>query len=163
MRILILLIMLLTSSSVVMPKVSPFDLESFKCHLDNLYHEIRGDTEEGIEAVMAVVNNRSRQSGKTVCQVIYQPYQFSWTTKRPVVREKAVYAALAMRLATRLARGASAGASGGGRHVTGNAGQVAKEILLATHYHAYYVKPAWASKMKRLGRVGAHIFYRKES
>ena len=32
----------------------------------------------------------------------------------------------------------------------------------ATHYHATYVKPRWASALQLVGRIGAHIFYRWE-
>lgn len=34
------------------------------------------------------------------------------------------------------------------------------EVGSATHYHATYVKPAWAKTMKRVGKIGLHIFYR---
>jgi spore germination cell wall hydrolase CwlJ-like protein len=30
----------------------------------------------------------------------------------------------------------------------------------ATHYHATYVNPPWAKTMKRVGKIGMHIFYR---
>ncbi len=30
----------------------------------------------------------------------------------------------------------------------------------ATHYHATYVNPHWASTLQLVGRIGAHIFYR---
>ena len=32
----------------------------------------------------------------------------------------------------------------------------------ATHYHATYVNPRWASTLQLVGRIGAHIFYRWE-
>ena len=32
----------------------------------------------------------------------------------------------------------------------------------ATHYHADYVKPAWAKVKTRTTRIGNHIFYRWE-
>ena len=32
----------------------------------------------------------------------------------------------------------------------------------ATHYHATYVNPQWASQLQMVGRIGAHIFYRWE-
>jgi spore germination cell wall hydrolase CwlJ-like protein len=28
------------------------------------------------------------------------------------------------------------------------------------NYHAVYVKPAWAHQMKKVARIGNHIFYR---
>jgi len=30
----------------------------------------------------------------------------------------------------------------------------------ATHYHATYVKPAWAKQKQLVGRIGKHIYYR---
>ena len=32
----------------------------------------------------------------------------------------------------------------------------------ATHYHATYVRPAWAKTKKRTTRIDKHIFYRWE-
>ena len=32
----------------------------------------------------------------------------------------------------------------------------------ATHYHATYVNPRWASTLQLVGSIGAHIFYRWE-
>jgi spore germination cell wall hydrolase CwlJ-like protein len=29
----------------------------------------------------------------------------------------------------------------------------------ATHYHADYVRPRWSRQMKRLIKIGRHIFY----
>jgi spore germination cell wall hydrolase CwlJ-like protein len=34
------------------------------------------------------------------------------------------------------------------------------EIGKATHYHANYVRPWWVRSMRKLHRIGAHIFYR---
>ena len=40
-------------------------------------------------------------------------------------------------------------------------GVLLERTLGATHYHAYYVRPRWATKkrFKKLARVGSHIFY----
>jgi N-acetylmuramoyl-L-alanine amidase len=32
----------------------------------------------------------------------------------------------------------------------------------STHYHATYVKPAWAKQKQLVGRIGKHIYYRWE-
>jgi spore germination cell wall hydrolase CwlJ-like protein len=34
------------------------------------------------------------------------------------------------------------------------------EVGSATHYHATYVKPDWAPTMKKVAKIGLHIFYR---
>jgi spore germination cell wall hydrolase CwlJ-like protein len=32
-------------------------------------------------------------------------------------------------------------------------------VSTATHYHADYVNPRWSGHMKRLIKIGRHIFY----
>jgi len=32
----------------------------------------------------------------------------------------------------------------------------------ATHYHATYVNPSWATSLQQVGRLGSHIYYRWE-
>ena len=152
--------LLLVTTSLSHHKIPPFNLEAFKCHLDNIYHESRGLDDEETEAIIAVVDNRKKIFKKTDCEIIYQPYQFSWTTNRPHIREKQLYAALGMRLAIRFGRGEAQRGRDGGRHVTGNVRRVAKEFLSATHYHAVGVNPVWAKKLIKIGRLGDHIFYR---
>jgi spore germination cell wall hydrolase CwlJ-like protein len=34
------------------------------------------------------------------------------------------------------------------------------QVGSSTHYHANYVAPRWRKKMKRVGKIGLHIFYR---
>jgi hypothetical protein len=34
------------------------------------------------------------------------------------------------------------------------------EVGKATHYHANYVHPGWVREMKKMYRLGVHIFYR---
>ncbi|MFN7104371.1 MAG: cell wall hydrolase, partial [Pseudorhizobium sp.] len=34
------------------------------------------------------------------------------------------------------------------------------EVGSSTHYHAVYVRPGWAKTMKKVGRIGLHVFYR---
>jgi len=33
----------------------------------------------------------------------------------------------------------------------------------ATHFHATYVQPAWSKRMRRVTRIGEHIFYIEEN
>jgi spore germination cell wall hydrolase CwlJ-like protein len=30
----------------------------------------------------------------------------------------------------------------------------------STHYHATYVTPYWASRLKKMDKIGTHIFYK---
>ncbi|MBU6231645.1 cell wall hydrolase [Patescibacteria group bacterium] len=46
------------------------------CLLSVVYGEARGEPEEGKQAVASVVLNRSRDSGKTICEVTKEKGQF---------------------------------------------------------------------------------------
>lgn len=54
--------------------------QQVECLAEAIYHEARGEPEEGQAAVAAVVLNRVRQSHwpDTVCDVVYEPGQFVW-------------------------------------------------------------------------------------
>lgn len=60
-----------------------------KCLADNIYHEARGESFRGQLAVAQVTINRflSGKHGKTLCATVHEPKQFSWTTKKPRVRD----------------------------------------------------------------------------
>jgi len=71
-----------------------FTQAEMKCFVDNLYHESRGESYEGVYAVGRVVLNRyaSGKYPKDLCKIVYQPKQFSWTSSyQPSIRETTVY------------------------------------------------------------------------
>jgi spore germination cell wall hydrolase CwlJ-like protein len=44
---------------------------------------------------------------------------------------------------------------------TVTAGQIwLPEVGSSTHYHATYVSPFWAPTMKKMTKIGLHVFYR---
>lgn len=54
------------------------------CLAEAVYHEARGEPAKGQETVAQVVLNRTQfgtEFGNTVCKVVYQPKQFSWTSR----------------------------------------------------------------------------------
>jgi len=55
--------------------------EQLYCGAQNIYHESRGESNLGQIAVAHVVRNRveSPKYPNTVCEVVWQPKQFSWT------------------------------------------------------------------------------------
>lgn len=61
-------------------KISYNDKDVF-CLTKNIYHEARGEPILGQYAVAQVTINRKRHSNypNTICDVVMQPYQFSWT------------------------------------------------------------------------------------
>ena len=120
------------------------------CLAQAVYYEAGFEPIEGRRAVAQVVLNRVRHPAfpNSICGVVYDGAsrpgcQFSFACDGSLRRAPA---AAAWVEAERVAREALAG-------------QVASTVGTATHYHASYVAPHWAPRLRKLVRIGAHIFY----
>lgn len=123
------------------------------CLALNLYHEARGEPVMGRYAVALVTMNRAKQDDETVCREVFRPKQFSWTTgvrKVPggwyipthlTPKEEDAWRDAKIIAKTALERRMPDFTKG------------------ATHYHATYVRPYWASAMVRVRTIGLHRFY----
>lgn len=121
----------------------------------NVFNEARGDTPEGMRAILAVTMARVESAcfPDTVQEVIYQPRQFSWTHQRGTARTLAAAEAREPQALARVEEvvdefiedGAPAG----------------EELL----YHARTVNPVWASssQLRRSKVMTYHVFYRHRS
>ena len=119
------------------------------CLATTVYFEARGESLEGQLAVANVVINRAR-SGKyppTWCEVMKQPWQFSFVNPRTGRYPSINYSSHAWTRAQAIARIAAQNV----------AAQVAPDVLW---YHADYVAPSWGRRLKRAEKIGTHIFYR---
>lgn len=122
-----------------------FTERDLNCLAEAIYHEARGESVKGQAAVAEVVLNRvdSEKFASSVCGVINQPKQFSYTIGGPKpIRNKSAYLR-----ARDIARQALAGAP---RVLTGG----------ATYFHTPAVRPSWSQRFQRTVRIGQHIFYR---
>ena len=117
------------------------------CLANAVYFEARGEPIEGQLAVAEVVLNRTR-SGRypqTICEVVTQPWQFSFvnaTGRIPAANRTSA----AWQRAVAVARIAEAGASR----------LLPRDVLW---YHADYVSPSWGRRLARNTKIGLHIFY----
>lgn len=122
------------------------------CLARAVYFEARSESDLGQLAVAKVILNRVKdpEYPKTICGVVYQgsgrrnSCQFSFACDG---LPDDVRSAKSWAHAKSIAR----------RAIAGDA-QVAA-IGTATNYHADYVKPRWAKSMKRLIKIGRHVFY----
>ena len=110
------------------------------CLALNIYSEARGEPYIGQYEVGQVVLNRvaSKRWPNTVCEVVYQPHQFSWTIKHfPLEDLNALDSSIAV------------------------ANQVIADnkSTCVDHYHNFTVKPNWAKKMTYTYTIGNHKFY----
>jgi spore germination cell wall hydrolase CwlJ-like protein len=123
-----------------------------KCLAEAIYFEARSEPEEGQAAVAQVVLNRvsSGLYPASVCGVVYQnrhrwhACQFSFACEGKSLRVSDQDSwAVARRVADEVMDGKTYLADVGG----------------STHYHANYVRPRWAKRLKRMDVIGHHIFY----
>lgn len=117
------------------------------CMAKNIYHEAGHEPKLGKYAVAQVTINRMESPlfGDRVCEVVFEPYQFSWANYHG--RRWTTPSGPAWNEAKRIAH-----------DVLENNKRI-KGMDDALFYHATYVRPYWASKKDRLTRIGLHIFY----
>jgi len=139
--------------------------QELKCLTDNIHYEAAGEGIEGMKAVAAVVMNRLRDPRwpSTICKIVYQPFQFSWTTSGPGARLKPPDAQdVASLLASQVLAAWDGGRHGSRADVT--LAQVLGPVYLtqAMFFHANWLKryPYWSKSFIVVTRVGNHIFYR---
>lgn len=126
------------------------------CLAQNIWHEARGEaTEEDLEPWLAVAfvtinRQRSWKWPMTICGVVWDDRQFSWTHDtlpdevRPQDhREALLWEEILMFSRTFLKDW---------RYMTDPTGG-------ADHYHADYVNPEWALTMVGTRKIGKHYYY----
>ncbi len=128
----------LTAGSPV-PKIPKISTTELACLTENIYHEARGEPLAGQIMVGRVTINR-KHSGKfpnTICGVVYQPKQFSWTLKKKQRKinktewDTAKYAAYSA--------------------------LVDNKRITVMYYHNLTVAPAWGRPY--IMKIGNHKFY----
>ena len=123
-----------------------------RCLAEAIYFEARSEAEDGRAAVAQVVLNRVKSGSypDSVCGVVYQnrhrklacQFTFACEGKSLRVTEPEPWEA-----AVRIARDVYEGKI------------YLAEVGASTHYHADYVRPHWAKKLKKMDVIGRHVFY----
>lgn len=132
--------------TVAMMSPPSVDVEQHACLAKNIYFEARSERVEGRIAVAQVTLNRVNHSywPSTICEVVYQPHQFSWThlISDQTPREQDAWE---------------------------NAKVIARDVMIgnvedptnnAVFYHANWVNPSWANQMELSKVIGNHLFYK---
>lgn len=118
---------------------------TFQCMMCNCYHEARGESYEGRVAINKVVMTRVGMSSfpNTVCGVVYQRAQFSWTLTSRKRNQRL------------------------SREGYNRCYQSVREAFqfrghYASHYHTTAVWPRWRDdRNPSRFRIGVHQFYRR--
>lgn len=125
--------------------VETTELDSeLRCLATAVYFESKGEPLEGQLAVAQVIINRveSRRFADSICGVVYEPKQFSFS-KTAAVRQNSDFWRTAVAIA-QIAR-------------DDRWQEVAPDALF---FHANYVAPSWRQNRVKISQIGAHIFYR---
>lgn len=133
--------------------IASLDQEEINCLALNIYFEARNQSVRGQRAVARVTLNRVDADNypDTICEVVWQPRQFSWTHD-------------------------GLSDTPGGNALENEAWALAQDVAIsslenhyvglydptygATHYHANYVNPRWANSFAQLTSIGEHVFYK---
>lgn len=128
----------------------PIDHAQAKCLATAIYFESRSEPVSGMAAVAMTVLNRvnSNRYPDTVCEVVYQPYQFSFTLEDPRKLSEAILNpnpidAIALRTSIDVALSALAG-DFEGLHVSKH------------YYNPDKASPKWAASFSNSFNIGAH-------
>jgi len=116
--------------------------EEIKCLADNIYFEARGEPLRGQIAVAAVTVNRLGIWSKTICGVVHQRSQFSWTLSPSRRVDKATYKKSMDVAVMYLLRHYEDPTSG------------------STFFHVQNIKPRWSHSMEFTTWINNHKFYR---
>ncbi len=126
-----------------------------KCLATAIYFEARGEPERGQIAVAQVVLNRLKNPAypNTICAVVYQnknrrnacQFSFACDGRPDRITDRSAWTS-SQALATKI--------------LNDDRTMFLPDVGAATHYHANYVRPRWARAMKKVDKIGRHIFYK---
>ena len=153
---------LLVLPSVAITAKNPSVISSFECMTANIFFEARGESVKGIKGVAKVTTNRvkSKKYPPTVCATVFQPWQFSWVKQQKHATIAAVFKGDLRKFseADRQAYKKAATIATSALNNTLNMQHLDKSLW----YHADYVKPKWARKLQKVGKIDTHIFYEEK-
>jgi len=123
------------------------NFNEFNCLSMTIYYEARGEPIPGQFAVGSVVMNRVRSHvyPNSVCKVVHQPYQFSWT----LLKNLQIKDINAWRDAQHVA------------WIILHAG-LRTNVGNSMDYHSVEVTPRWSTHYVKMLTIGNHIFYTRD-
>jgi len=150
--IILLLVLSLFFPSILLTPTKPVnnlykikhDTTQLNCLAKNIYYETLGENLKGKIAVAQVTLNRvihQQEFNKTICGVVYQKNQFSWTSSKQTISDYKQWHE-AKYIASDILQG-----------------KLFLENFDALYFHANYVKPQWRNSKQYITTIGKHLFY----
>lgn len=117
------------------------------CLARNIFYEAGVESEKGKLAVAQVTYNRLKSGrwGKNLCSVVHAKAQFSWTLEQKKLNGKPSGPLWEASLKAKQ------------KFLEG---ERVEELSNSMFYHTDYIKaPYWTKNMKKVSKIGQHIFY----
>lgn len=143
---------ILTFSFMLLSCISKAD--DLECLSLNIYHEARGESTQGWLAVAFVTMNRlnSNRFPDSICEVVYQPYQFSWT--QDGISDTPDLSRFSDRQAWKYIQQFSKG-------FLENYENIVDPTEGSMYYHTYQINPSWSQRLNEVVQIDNHIFYKE--
>ena len=119
--------------------------KEISCLVRNAYNEARGEGKKGIELVTQVVLNRARIDSKGICEVIYEPGQFSWVSAPLAVSDEFNKESKPLIVAM----------------YTGKK-RLSKKYRNIYYFHKKGLRRVWTKGLRLAIAYKSHVFYNKE-
>ena len=150
--------LLTTTLAIFFLLISTTKADDFNCLVEALYHEARSESFIGMMSVANVILTRKESSNfpNTICKVVHQGKYW----KGNPIKDKCHFSYWCDGRPERFTDMEGLIKSINVAEMSLNGIQI-KQTVGATHYHASYVTPGWASdpNFKSLGQIGTHVFY----
>lgn len=130
------------------PQIIAVNDTDLHCLARNIYFEARGEPRAGMVAVAFVTRNRVRSGvwKGSICDIVYQPKQFSWTSRG---REPPIHDKQSWQLSLDIAG-----------DVLSNR-EYHDPTHNAVYFHNHQVRPSWSRSKTRTVVIGNHAFYKR--
>ena len=141
---------LIVAATITIPPPPAIDIKQKRCLALNIYFESRGESKLGQTAVAWVTLNRTHSDNypNTICDVVWEKGQFSWTEDGKSDKPKDLAAWFeALHIA---------------ESVMSNYTKYEDPTDGSTMFHSTKVDPKWNSSYSRTSRIDNHIFYKDE-
>lgn len=127
-----------------------YSAADLKCLQENIFFEARNQKPIGMAMVGIVTLERVKlsQFPNTICGVVYERGQFSWTSHKPKVNMKNPVEAQAWWICGLIAQ-----------NILVNRKSLDDIYKNVAYYHKTTIHPRWASKMRKEFVLQDHVFY----
>lgn len=124
----------------------------YNCLHENIFFEARSQSLEGQAMVgfVTLIRSRMPEFPSTICGVVHEGAQFSWTSHRPKINLRNKLEANAWKISGIIAR-----------NILIYSESIDRDYKGLAYYHTTKVSPRWASSLSKAFVIDDHVFYFK--